>query len=78
MTASIDAVRRLETTCLVDALLRAGADVASAEDCTQDAWARGLLRSDQSSCRRSRFGVGPGATRRCWQEVDRMVAFFFV
>ena len=37
MTASIEAVWRLEATRLIGALLRAGADVALAEDCVQDA-----------------------------------------
>lgn len=37
MTASIEAVWRLEATRLTGALLRAGADLALAEDCAQDA-----------------------------------------
>lgn len=37
MTASIEAVWRLEATRLTGALLRAGADLALAEDCVQDA-----------------------------------------
>jgi len=37
MTASIEAVWRLESTRLTGALLRAGADLALAEDCVQDA-----------------------------------------
>ncbi len=37
MTASIEAVWRLEATRLIGALLRVGADVALAEDCVQDA-----------------------------------------
>lgn len=37
MRVSIEAVWRLEATCLTGALLRAGADLALAEDCMHDA-----------------------------------------
>ena len=44
MRPSIEAVWRLEATRLVSALLRAGADVALAEDCVQDALVAALQR----------------------------------
>jgi len=44
MTATIEAVWRLEATRLTGALLRAGADLALAEDCVQDALVAALQR----------------------------------
>ncbi len=44
MRPSIEAVWRLEATRLIGALLRAGADVALAEDCVQDALVSAMQR----------------------------------